>query len=53
MELGKMIGKSAERKIDENELMRFEQMNMNSYLDVRGIPINKGAISLNDIVEGY
>lgn len=37
----------------EGELSQFENMNMSSFMDVRGIPVNQGAISITDIVKGY
>lgn len=37
----------------QKTLKAFENSNLSSFMDVRGIPINKGAISISDIIEGY
>lgn len=52
-EIGKFVGKKAEAEDVESQMSQFEQMNMSSFMDVRGIPVTQGAISITDIIMGY
>jgi len=39
-EIGKIVSKMAKCSEVEAELLHYENMNMNSFMDVRGIPVN-------------
>lgn len=53
LEITNFIKQSVSGEQKETSINHYESLNVNSFMDVRGIPVNSGAISITDIVRAY